>query len=178
MKILFFDLETNWLFQELGLRMNIDDPVKLGMAVGGVLNENNEFWSFTENNVNLLFDMFRNADFIAGYNLHAFDYRVLTKYGDVSSFKNKTIDMCLIVRDSAGHFVSLDDIASCTVGMKKSQDTMKIPGMWRNGQHQEVIDYLHNDLLMTKAVFDFGRKNGFVRYVNKYVGKKSIKVIW
>ena len=54
--------------------------------------------------------------------------------------------------------------------------------LWRDGKHQEVKDYLLNDLKMTEAIFMHGKKVGKFRYEHKDYGKslgeREVKVKW
>ena len=66
--------------------------------------------------------------------------------------------------------------------MTKIVDTLKIPKMWRDGKHQEVKDYLLNDLKMTEAIFNHGRNVGKIKYEHKnygkIIGEREVHVKW
>jgi hypothetical protein len=46
--------------------------------------------------------------------------------------------------------------------------------MWRDGKHQEVKDYLLNDLKMTEAIFMHGKHVGKIKYEHKDFGKSLV----
>lgn len=76
MKTVFFDLETQYTFQELGMDKQNRDPTKLKLAVAGTL-YNKEHMFFEEGQTQELFDILNQADLIVGHNLLRFDYLVL-----------------------------------------------------------------------------------------------------
>ncbi len=174
MNIAYFDLETQHLFQELGMTdYRSNDPTKLKLAVAGVLFQKETLF-FEDNQVQELFRTLNQADLIVGHNLLRFDYLVLQPYikqNIIKTLQNKTFDMMRELEKSTQCWTSLDDLCKRNFGMTKTVDTLKIPKMWRDGKHQEVKDYLLNDLRMTEAIFNHGRNVGKFRYEHKHYGK-------
>ena len=67
--IAYFDLETQHLFQELGMTdYRSRDPTKLKLAVAGILFQKKTLF-FEENQVQELFVTLNQADLIVGHNL-------------------------------------------------------------------------------------------------------------
>src|SRR3989344_1315234 len=147
MKTIFFDLETQYLFKDLGMMdFQSRDPSKLKVAIAGILLDKKPLF-FHENQITELLEHLKNADLIVGHNLLRFDYLVLQPYVNVNIAKllgNKTFDMMLELEKRTRCWVSLDDLGRRNLGIAKSIDTIKIPKMWRDGQHKEVKDYLTN----------------------------------
>ncbi|MDO8627262.1 MAG: hypothetical protein Q7K42_02250 [Candidatus Diapherotrites archaeon] len=185
-KVVFFDLETQYLFQDLGMNSSNKDPGKLKLAVAGVLEAENENASFFhEGQEKELLELLRKADLIVGHNLLRFDYVVLQPYFQKDIAKllhNKTFDTLVELEKLTGVWTSLDDLCRRNIGISKTVDTLKIPKMWRDGQQDEVKDYLLNDLKMTKAIFDHGMQKGKFKYEHKMYGKsfgeKEVNVLW
>jgi hypothetical protein len=182
MKTIFFDSETQYLFQELGMTDNRSrDPTKLKLSVAGVLS-NKEYLFFEESQAQDLFKTLNQADLIVGHNLFRFDYLVLQPYIKqkiIETLQNKTFDIMLELDKLTQCFCSLDDLGKRNVGFTKTIDTLKIPKMWRDGKHQEVKDYLLNDLKMTEAVFNHGRNVGKFKYWHKNSScEKEVCVKW
>ncbi|MDD5133540.1 MAG: hypothetical protein PHD81_04900 [Candidatus Nanoarchaeia archaeon] len=173
MKIIFFDLETQYLFKELNMISNVDrDPSKLKIAIAGVRMDGNSIF-FNENQITELIQCLKDADLIVGHNLLRFDYFVLQPYINknfIESLKSKTFDIMFELEKVTGCWTSLDDLGKRNLGMTKTIDTLKIPKMWRDGQHQEVKDYLSNDLIMTEAIFNHGKDVGKFKYEYKEYG--------
>lgn len=172
--IVFFDLETQYLFQELGMRdYKSRDPTKLKLAVAGILS-NKQHLFFDENQAQELFKTLNQADLIVGHNLVRFDYLVLQPYINqniIKTLQNKTFDTMLELEKLTQCWTSLDDLCKRNLCMTKTIDTMKIPKMWRDGKHQEVKNYLLNDLKMTEAIFMHGKNVGKFKYEHKDYGK-------
>ena len=77
MNQVFFDLETQKLFQEVGGR----DPSKLLLACGVTFSTvNNEYKVYWENQALSLIDELKSADKVIGFNIREFDYEVLRHY--------------------------------------------------------------------------------------------------
>lgn len=172
--IAYFDLETQHLFQELGMTDSRSrDPTKLKLAVAGILFQKETLF-FEEDQVQELFGTLNQADLIVGHNLLGFDYLVLQPYikqNIIKTLQNKTFDTMLELEKSTQCWTSLDDLCKRNFGMTKTVDTMKIPKMWRDGNHKDVKDYLLNDLKMTEAIFMHGKNVGKFRYEHKHYGK-------
>ncbi len=184
MKTVFFDLETQYTFQELGMDKQNMDPTKLKLGMAGILC-NKEHMYFEESQAQELFETLNQADLIVGHNLFRFDYLVLQSYIKqkiIETFQNKTFDIMLELDKLTQCWCSLDDLGKRNVGFTKTVDTLKIPKMWRDGKHQEVKDYLLNDLKMTEAIFNHGRNVGKLKYEFKKYGKsldeREICVKW
>ncbi len=185
MKTIFFYLETQYLFKELGMMdFHNRDPTKLKVAVAGILIDKKVI-IFHENQIRKLLEHLKNADLIVGHNLLQFDYLVLQPYIDVNItklLKSKTFDIMLELERRTGCWTSLDDLGRRNLGMAKSVDTLKIPKMWRDGYHKEVKDYLTNDLQMTEAIFNHGKNVGKFKYDHKEygesLGEREVKVKW
>ncbi len=185
MKTAFFDLETQWLFEELGMiNYKNNDPTKLKIAVAGVL-QNGKTTFFNENETVELIETLKKADKIVGHNLFGFDYLVLQPYIKKEILKTlhpNTLDMMHELNKLTGCFTKLDDLGKRNVGMSKSIDTKKIPKMWRDGKHNAVRDYLLNDLKMTEAIFNHGKKFKKLKYEHKDYGKslgeREVRVKW
>ena len=179
MTIGFFDLETQKLFAEVGGRYpeEIQTP-KLGLAVAGLVIDNQPIRFYEENNVRDLIEELKKVDIIVGHNLIRFDYLVLKPYTKFNLQELKTIDMMLILDAKIRRFISLDHLAELNLGMKKTIDSIKIPGMWRNGERDAVKAYLSNDVEMSKRLYFHG-KNKPIKLVHPESKKTlEIKVDW
>ncbi len=185
MKTVFFDLETQYTFQELGMNKQNRDPTKLKLAVAGIL-YNKEHMYFEEGQIQELFETLNQADLIVGHNLLRFDYLVLQPYSEqniIKKLQNNTLDTWDELRKvTGGCWTSLDDLAKRNLCLTKTHDASEIPKMWRDGKHQEVKDYLLNDLKLTEGVFNHGKNVGKFRYEHKDYGKslgeREVSVKW
>lgn len=185
MNEVYFDLETQYTFGEIGMNNYRDrDPKKLKIAVAGTLSKNNHTF-FEENQVEKLIEILNDADLIVGHNLFGFDYIVIQPYIDKGIIENlypKTFDTMLELNKITGCYTSLDDLCKRNLGISKNEDSIKIPGMWRNGEFDRVKKYLLNDLRMTEALYNHGKNKKKIKYEHKEYGEsygeREIIVNW
>jgi DEAD/DEAH box helicase domain-containing protein len=196
-RIGFFDLETQWLFQEIEPRWEqmswrekteIRDTLskKLRLAVAGLMDHEGNVKFFTEENTGELFNALESVDLIVGHNLFGFDYIVLSPYHSsvdvVEKFQEKTFDTLQELEKVTGNWTALNDLGWLNLGIHKSEDTKKIPKMWRDGKYDKVKEYLRTDLEITKGIYDYGKTRGEFKYTHKDYGKikgvRTVKVHW
>ena len=193
----FFDLETQYLFEDIEPRWKqmrgkgksrVRDTVtkKLRLAVAGLMDHEGAVKIFTEDNIEELFNALNSVDLIIGHNLLRFDYIVLSTYCSgvdaVEKFREKTFDTLQELEKVTGIWTGLDDLGHLNLGIHKSENTLKIPEMWRCGKHDEVKAYLRTDLEITKGIYDCGKTRGELKYTHKEYGKikgvRTVKVHW
>lgn len=195
-RIGFFDVETQYLFKEIEPRwrnmkwsekalIKKELTKKLKLAIAGILTSKGECKLFTEDNVSELFKELDSFDLIIGHNLIEFDYLVLDIYAEyivVEKYQNKTFDTLKELEKITGNWTNLDDLAKLNLGTEKTENTLKIPKMWRDGKKEEVINYLKKDLEIVKEIYNHGRINGTIEYTHKDYGKiegvRTVKVDW
>jgi len=175
--ILFFDLETQHSFQEVGGKHHLD---KLRVSVAVTYSSvTGEYKSYTEPRVSdLIFDLFSAATVI-GFNIISFDYRVLRPYTSRDLTRLKTIDLLAHIHERLGFRVSLSSLAQATLGTDKSADGLTAVKWYREGKMDELIAYCRDDVEITRRLFDHGKQKGWVSYVDRYSGKKKqVAVNW
>ncbi len=196
-RIGFFDLETQWLFQEIEPRWEqmswrekteIRDTLskKLRLAVAGLMDHEGNVKFFTEENIEELFNALNSVDLIIGHNLLRFDYIVLSPYYSgvdvVEKFQGKTFDTLKELEKVTGIWTRLDDLGQLNLGIHKSENALKIPEMWRDEKHDEVREYLRTDLEITKEIYYYGKTRGELKYTHKEYGEikgvRTVKVHW
>ena len=89
--VVFFDLETQRSFDEVGGRRNIK---RMGLSVAVTYNTATaEYRYYTEENVNDLIEELKAADLVVGFNVLSFDYEVLRSYTDYPLKRLPTVGM-------------------------------------------------------------------------------------
>ncbi len=194
-KIVYFDLETQHTFQELGMFKGKDkDASKLRMAIGGIVYEEvspnsikfETYKFYGENHTNQLLETLNKADLIVGHNLLRFDYKVLQQYfkeNILDLLYDKTFDTLIeLLPYTDNCWTGLDDLAKLNLGTCKPHSGEKIPKMWTDGLHKEVEDYLRHDLKMTKDFYNFAKEKKRIKYTHKeygiVIGEREIEVKW
>ena len=175
--MLFFDLETQHSFQEVGGRQHLD---KLRVSVAVTYSSlTGEYKSYTEHHVSDLIEDLFSAPTVIGFNIINFDYRVLTPYTSKDLTQLKTIDMLIHIQKRLGFRVSLSSLAQATLGTDKSAHGLTAVRWYREGKIEELIAYCRDDVAITRQLYEFGRQEGYVCYVDRYSGqKKQVAVTW
>lgn len=177
MNYVFFDLESQNLFQDVGDRDNFD---KLLVACAVTWStEKNDFTVYWEKDVPALIDELKSATKVIGFNLRGFDYHVLQPYSPATRFASiPTLDLLFDLQKNLGFRLSLDSIASASLGATKTADGVQSVEWFRAGELDKVAEYCKADVDITRRVFEFGRDNGFIYYRSKLGSKLKTPVKW
>lgn len=166
------DLETRYTFREF------QQPEKLGVSIVGIYNyQDGRLKSFFEDELNKLFPVLENSSLIVGFNINGFDLPVLSAYYPGNIFQFKTLDILDEIKKIIGRRLPLDDIASATLGKKKSGTGLQAINYYRKGEREKLKKYCLDDVSLTRELFDFGVEKGEIFYLD-VSGKVSIKVDW
>jgi DEAD/DEAH box helicase domain-containing protein len=174
--IVFFDLETQYLADEVGGWSNIPE-MRLAVAVI-YSTADATYHDFFEDDVAQLVIELQGADLVVGYNVLGFDYQVLQPYTDVPLQSLPTVDMLRDIYRALGFRVSLDAVASASVAAKKSADGIQAVHWFRSGEIDKVIAYCRRDVQVTHDVYQFGQRHGFVRYYDRNYRVRQVPVNW
>ncbi len=175
--IVYFDLETQKSFDEVGGRGNIRD---LKMSLGVTYSTaRGEYRIYPEGKVNELMDELRRADLVVGFNHEGFDYTVLQGYNDFfAADQCRSLDMMLEMEKVLGHRVSLDSVASATLGLEKTSEGLQAVRWWREGKLMEIAEYCCFDVKITKLVHEYGLAHRQLFFNNRQGRKLSVAVDW
>lgn len=177
MNLVFFDLETQNLFQDVGGRENIG---QLKVACGVTWSTpKNDFSVYLEKDVPALIEELKSATRVVGFNLRGFDYLVLQSYAPDMRFASlPTLDLLFDLQRILGFRISLDTIASATLGAAKTADGIQSVEWFRAGELDKVAEYCKADVDITRRVYEFGRDNGHIFYKSKLGSKLKVNVNW
>ena len=174
--ILYLDIETQYLMTDFpGGWKKAENYKNIKIAELGIL-RNNIHTYFEEENIDLLKSELANAELICGHNIIQFDFEVLKHYlpkDEMFRTILKSFDTMLEFDKHTGDagWVSLNDISQRNFGMKKTENSIDVPKMWREGKINEVKSYLLNDLKMTEQFYLLGMKGHTFKYDHKVYGK-------
>ncbi len=174
-KPIVIDFETKKSFREA------PQPKDLGISVAGMYDyATDQFLSFEEHELPLMFPYFEHASIIIGFNLDHFDMPVLQPYypGDIS--KLKTFDILTDIKRLLGRRIGLGDIAQATLGIGKSGHGLQAIQFFREGKMDELKAYCLDDVKITRDVFDFGIREGKIHYPYdvSHSEKRALHVQW
>jgi len=174
--IVVFDLETQYIAEEVGGWSNIRD---MRLAVAVTYNAAMDIYrDYTEQDVDFLIATLRGADLVVGYNLLRFDYEVLRAYTDDSLTNLPTVDMLRDLYQTLGWRPKLDNVVAATLGERKSADGLQAVRWFREGQLDKVMAYCHRDVEVTWQLYRFGRHNGYVQYSDRRWRICKVPVRW
>ena len=176
MNIVYFDIESQKLFDEVGGR----DASRLLLACGVTWSTaRNDFAVYWEKDAPALIAELKSADRVVGFNIIGFDYEVLKPYARNENFRAfRTTDMLQDIYRTLQFRLSLDTIARATLGTTKTADGVQSVEWFRNGELDKVAEYCKSDVDITRRVYEFGRDNGFFHYYSKLGSKLKVAVNW
>ena len=175
-RVQVFDLETQKSAEEVGGWGNIH---KMGLAVGVVWDSlDQEFFTYEEKDAPQLLDKLRTADLAVGFNIIGFDYTVLQPYSDFDLQEINTFDMLVDVKKQLGFRLSLNHLAQHTLNAEKSADGLVSLQWYKEGKINKIIQYCKQDVKITRDLFLFGEKNGYVNYLSRSGNPLQLKVNW
>jgi DEAD/DEAH box helicase domain-containing protein len=170
-----FDLETQKLAHEVGGWRNIR---KMRLSLGVAHSQEEGFRTFTEDNVSELINMLKSADLVVGVNQMGFDYEVLTAYTRENLRALPNLDILAVVKNTLGFRLALDHLAQFTLGKKKSGDGTMAASWFKEGKMDLLQKYCQDDVAITRDLYEYGRKNGFLLYQQKGGNVAKVSVDW
>jgi DEAD/DEAH box helicase domain-containing protein len=167
------DIETKNTFQDVGGFF----PTKLNVSVVvAYYYEFDEYRHYLEDDLPRLYNDLERSGRIITYNGIGFDMPVLNQHYAGDLLQLPQCDMLAIIRESLGFRIKLDDVASATIGTKKSAHGLLAVKWWKEGKYQEVIDYCQQDVKVTKDVYEFGVKNGFILFDDRTGERRQVNI--
>ncbi len=133
---------------------------------------------FTEDRLPALLAHLQRLELVVGFNLKRFDYRVLSAYTATDLAALPTLDMLEEVHRRLGYRLSLDHLASETLGVAKSADGLQALTWWKQGRIDRIIEYCRQDVAITRDLYLYGRKHGYVLFHNKAGATVRLPVDW
>lgn len=164
------DIETQNTFQEVGKYDHRLLKVSLVVAYDFATDE---YRSYLENELHLLWPLMERADRLIGYNIDGFDVPVLDNYYPGDLTKLPTLDMMAEIEKKIGFRVKLDDVAHATLGIGKSGNGLMAVEYFRRGEIEKLREYCTQDVKVTKEVYLHGLEKGEVAY-NDRMGRRVV----
>jgi len=173
---LFLDVETQKSAEEVGGWQNIPD-MKLALAVTYDA-ISSQFKTYHEKDVErLLLDLVM-ADRVIGYNIDRFDMSVLKGYTQLDLSRVHTFDLLADIYRKLGFRLKLGDLAEATLGIGKSADGLQSLKWWKEGRVDLIEQYCRRDVEVTRDVYLFGNRNGYVLYRDRDGKQLRLPVDW
>ena len=179
-----WDLETKKLFREIA----DNNPANLGVSIISLysrsLDENlneteGKIQSFWEKDFSKMWEFFSNADRMIGFNTVKFDVPALQPHAPFQLLKLNHFDIMLKVKELLNKRIPLDSFAKETLGREKSDIGTNAVYYWQSGTKQNLEKlkrYCEDDVLLTRDLYDFGLKNGYLKYKDKWNTSRKIEI--
>ncbi|MCC7375233.1 MAG: ribonuclease H-like domain-containing protein [Verrucomicrobiales bacterium] len=174
--IVYFDLETQKSAEEVGGWHRIRD---MRMSVGVTFSTGrNGYRIYGEPQVNDLIEELRRADLVVGFNHLRFDYEVLNGYTILDLTQTPNLDLLVELQKTLNHRLTLDAVASATLGAEKTADGLQALRWFKEGKLMEIAEYCCYDVKITKLVHEFGRDRKQLFYTNRNGQVLSVPITW
>ena len=166
----FFDIETKRIFDEI----EGNDPADLGISIISVFKRENgagKMYSFWEEDFAQMWSLFSNADRIIGFNSLYFDVPAMSPLAPYDFKKLKHFDIMDHIKNALGFRAGLGAIAQETLGHTKIDHGLNAVKYWAQHTPESLAKlkkYCEADVMVTKEVYDFGMKNKFLKFKDKW----------
>lgn len=176
LKEVFFDIETKLIFDDI----EGNDPADLGISIISVFTRNmddqgneteGKMYSFWEENFADMWGLFANADRIVGFNSLHFDVPAMAPLAPYDFKKLNQFDIMDHVKAALGFRAGLGAIAAETLGHTKIDHGLNAVRYWAEHTEESLAKlkkYCEADVQVTKEVYDFGMKNKFLKFKDKW----------
>ncbi|MCD4670237.1 MAG: ribonuclease H-like domain-containing protein [Actinomycetia bacterium] len=181
---IFFDVETKNLFSDIDTR----NPGDLGVSVVSVYTrelDNNkkeiqgDMRRFWEHEFTSMWKIFREADRIIGFNSLKFDVPALQPYALFDLAELSHFDIMEKIRKSLGRRLSLDNLARRTLKETKIDTGINAVWYWRSADKESLIKlktYCEMDVQITCRLYDFGMKNKYLKFTDKWNNPRRVAI--
>lgn len=170
------DLETQRSAEEVGGWHRAD---RMGISCGVVYDSRKKsLVEYTEEDIQRMIQEIQTFDLIIGFNILKFDYHVLRGYSAYDFRRLNTLDLLGEIHQHLGYRLSLDHLAKVTLGKEKTANGLQALQWWKQGRIREIIEYCKQDVLITRDLFLYGQKNGYLLFNNKAGNTVRIPVEW
>jgi hypothetical protein len=172
----YFDLETQNSAEDVG---GWDKLGQMRMSVGVTYSTTRgDYRIYGEKDVHGLIGELQRADLVVGFNNLRFDYEVLHRYTALDLRQIPTLDLLSELQKTLSHRVSLEAIASATLGVEKTSEGLQAIRWFKEGKLIEIAEYCCYDVKITRLVHEYGARHKQLFYENRFGAKLSVPVSW
>ncbi len=170
-----FDIETQLSADEVGGWKNAH-KMKIAVAVLQDLVAG-EFEVYHEKDTPQLIRRLEHASKVIGFNSEGFDFKVLKGYSKALP-PFKSLDLLQVIKQKLGHRLSLDQVASATLGSSKTADGLQSLIWWKEGRIDLITEYCKKDVEITGRIYKFGVEMGYILYRHRSGIEARVPVDW
>jgi RNase H-like protein len=174
--IVYFDLETQKSAEDVGGWHKIRD---MRMSIGVTFSTARQQYAiYREQEVDALLRELQRADLVVGFNNLRFDYEVLNYYTVFELNQIPTLDVLVELQRKLQHRLSLDSVASATLGVEKTAEGLQAIRWFREGRLMDIAEYCCYDVKITRLVHEYGAAHGQLFYKDRFGKKLAVPVAW
>jgi DEAD/DEAH box helicase domain-containing protein len=160
-----FDVETKHSAADVGGWHRAE---LMGVSVAVLYDsKTDDYFTFYEDEINKLINHLQQVQLVVGFNNKRFDYRVLSAYTRFDLHDLPTLDILEEVTHRLGYRLSLDRLAEHTLGVTKTADGLQALKWYKEGRMDDIAQYCKKDVEITRDLFLFGLKKGYLIFQNK-----------
>lgn len=178
----YFDLETQNLFEDVGGGRSPATIAKLKLSIGVTYSTKEQAYRiWHEGNVDDMIRCLMRADLVVGHNLLGFDYHVLAPYTTLDFSQIPTLDTCEDLFRLRNARIRLDSLAKTTLGVSKIASGIDAVRWWREGSEKNLLriaEYCCYDVKVCRLLHEHGRRAGCVAYTDRSGRKITVDVNW
>jgi DEAD/DEAH box helicase domain-containing protein len=137
-----------------------------------------EYRIYGEKQVDDLVTDLQRADLVIGFNNLRFDYEVLHYYTVLDLRQIPTLDVLVELQKTLQHRLSLDSVASATLGVEKTSEGMQAIRWYREGRLLDIAEYCCYDVKITRMVHEYGVAHRQLHYKDRFGKKLTVPVLW
>jgi len=180
----FFDVETKKFFDDTGT----SDPADLGVSIASVYSReigpdgkevSGQMQSFWEADFDSMWNIFQQAHRIIGFNSVKFDVPALKPYAPATFSKLPHFDILDKVREIYGRRVSLNRLASGSLGNTKTDHGSNAILYWQQNTQESLAklkSYCEADVAITRDLYDYIMVNKQVKFIDHWNTPRVIEL--
>lgn len=165
MKIIYFDIEIAVPIEDLPGGWNDAREGEAGVSCVCLFDtETGRYHVYDEYTIQKCIDHLNSADLIVSFNGKGFDVPALEGYTGCEIFPDH-YDILDEIWKATGKKVKgyrLGEVCLRTCGLEKTDTGEHAPVLYQQNRYGELIDYCINDVHITKGLFEWILKNGYV----------------
>jgi DEAD/DEAH box helicase domain-containing protein len=126
-----------------------------------------------------MWEIFKNADRIVGFNSLSFDVPALSPYSPSGFSKLPHFDILDEIKKKTGHKTSLHKIAKATLGVQKTDSGENAVIYWEKGDKKSLEllrKYCEDDVRITKDIYDYVLKNKILKFTDYWNNPREVEM--
>jgi len=155
------------------------DLKKLEVSFVGLMvkdDQGEQYFGFWEHELGKLWPILEQAELIIGFNIKEFDFKVLAPYYSGDLAKLPVLDILEEFTKQAGHRISLNSLARASLATEKNGTGMQAIDLFAQGKLDQLKKYCLKDVKITYQIYQYIRKFGFIKFINKWNNIKQVKI--